>query len=333
MRTTGLGCRQIALVLLLAGATPSPAGDFTKDAIGTTGSDFLLMDQGARGIAMGGAYSAVTNDAYSIYWNPAGLTKIPRFSADFMYSTYVEDISYQSGVAAQRISDTGVIAVGYRYRDIGNITNTDISANTLGTFHARDYVGELGWGQSILDLSDSEMDVSMGVVARWVHSDYLLHADGYGGDLGIQSRIYKGAYTYDLSIVAQNMGISQNFDQKRDSMPFRLRLGAAMFITRNLLVSAEAIVPINNVAQGALGGEYSFEVQKNIKLALRAGFNSLNLESLNVESTASGGFGITFGDFSFDYAFAPLGVLGNQVHRLSVSFNLPAKASRRYRER
>ena len=45
------------------------------------------------------------------------------------------------------------------------------------------------------------------------------------------------------------------------------------------------------------------------------------------------GFGLKLSDLSFDYAFAPVGELGGQLHRISLSYNLPAKISRRYRER
>jgi hypothetical protein len=322
-----------ALSLLALIQAPVLAVDFTKDGIGTAGSDFLLEDQGARGIAMGGAFSAVTNDAYSLYWNPAGLNKVPRTSAAFMYSRYFENTNYQSAAIAQRVNDIGVAGIGWRFRDLGTVDNTDLNGNKLGQFRPRDYVVEGGWGQSIFDLSDSEVDVTMGIAARWIHSDYLLHADGYGGDIGIQSRFYTGPYTYDVAFVAQNLGVGQNFDAKRDSMPTRFRLGGAMYVTRNLLLSLESILPVNNIVQGALGLEYTMELERNVKLAMRAGFNSLNLESLNVESTASAGFGLSMGDLTFDYAFVPMGVLGDQVHRFSISFNLPAKASRRYRER
>lgn len=322
-----------AAVLACAACVRAGAADFTKDGIGTAGSDFLTMDQGARGVAMGGAFTSVTNDANSLYWNPAGLTKVPRMSATFMYSPYLADISYQSGAFARRMSDSGVIAAGYRFRDLGSIMNTDLAGREIGGFRPRDYVGEVGWGQNVFDLSDSEVDVTMGATLRWIHSDYLLHSDGYAGDLGIQSRFFIGPYSYDLAAVAQNMGVGQNFDHSRSNMPFRYRMGGSMYLMRNLLLAVDAILPVSNVAQGALGAEYTMEAARGIKLAFRTGFNSLTLESLNVESTLSAGVGLTFKDLSFDYAFAPMGVLGDAVHRMSISWNLPAKSSRRYRER
>jgi hypothetical protein len=67
--------------------------------------------------------------------------------------------------------------------------------------------------------------------------------------------------------------------------------------------------------------------------ALRAGINTLTYDSLGPTSTLNFGFGLKLSDLSFDYALAPTGALGAQVHRISLNYNLPAKLSRRYRER
>lgn len=307
--------------------------DFSTRGIGTTSGDFLITDIGARGMALGGAYSAVSDDSYSIYWNPAGLARVPRFSSAFQYTRYVEDINYQSGSAAWRLNDVGVIGAGFRYRDLGEITHTDLGGNTVGRFRPRDYIGELAWGQKVFDLSDGDLDVSMGVSGKWLHQDYLLHADSFSGDIGIQSRFYTGRRSYDFAFVAQNMGLGPKFDQIRDTLPFRARFGGAFRPWAPLLLSVDWILPINNTMHGALGAEYTWTVARNLKAALRGGFNSLTVEDLGVLSTPSGGFGVVVGDLSFDYAFSPLGVLGDQLHRFSISFNLPSKASRRYRER
>ena len=79
--------------------------------------------------------------------------------------------------------------------------------------------------------------------------------------------------------------------------------------------------------------EYTVEVQKNISGAIRAGLNSMTYDSLGMSSIISFGLGLKASDLSFDYAIAPAGVLGGQLHRISISYNLPAKISRRYRER
>ena len=326
--------RRLIAALIVAAALPARATDFGRAAVGTAGSEFLLMDTSARGIAMGGAMTTLANDASAIYWNPAGLSSIPRLSATFLHSRYVADISYSVLAVAQRINDASVIGAGVRYLDGGGIDRTDINGLNAGTFNPRSYVAELGWGQAIYDLSDSEMDLAMGVTAKAIRTDLGAGiANGYAGDLGVLSRFYTSAQSYDVGVAFQNMGVGQRFDKVRDNMPARMRFGGAFHPIKPVSLSAEVIAPINDAPHGAIGAEYATELDRTIKAAVRTGFNTLTYDSLGVVSCFSFGLGLSVSDLSFDYAFVPMGVLGGQTHRVSLSFNLPAKISRRYRER
>jgi hypothetical protein len=325
--------RLLLAVLLALSALPAGAADFTRSAVGTTGSEFLLLDTSARGIAMGGAMTAATNDASSIYWNPAGLSQVPRLSATFMHARYVADIAYSAASAAIRVNDTSVLGGGVRYLDAGSIDHTDINGITNGTFEPRSYVAELGWGQNIYDLSDAEMDVAVGVAAKAIRSELGETANGFASDYGLQARFYTAAQTYDIGVAVQNLGLGQRFDKTRDTMPSRVRFGGAVRPVKLLLLTADAIMPINDSPHAALGMEWTLDTDRSAKIALRGGFNSLTAESLGFASGLSFGFGVALSDLSFDYAFVPMGDLGAQTHRLTISYNLPAKVSRRYRER
>lgn len=323
----------LAAVLSVLLALPAGAWDFGRAAVGTTGSEFLLFDTGARGIAMGGAYSTASNDAASIYWNPAGLAQVPRLSAAVMHARHIADISYNAAAGAMRVNDASVIGVGLRYLDAGSIPRTNINGITSGSFHPRSYVAELGWGQTIYDLSDGEMDVAMGVSVKYLRTEMVEKASAYAGDLGVQSRFYGASRSYDVAFVVQNFGAGQKFDKVRDSMPTRLRFGWGVRPVKPLLLTIEGIAPINDAPHAATGVEYTAEMERNLKAAVRAGFNSLTYDSLGFASALSFGFGLAFADLSVDYAFVPMGALGAQTHKISLSFNLPAKVSRRYRER
>lgn len=335
MKTERLAALAAALLVMASSAAfARRPPEFSRDSAGTTGSEFLTMDVGARGIAMGGAYSALTDDANSLYWNPAGLSRIPRLSASFTYSRYLADISYQSGSVGRRFTDYGVLGIGWRYMDIGELDRVDISGAKKGIFRPRHYVGEVGWGQAVYDQSDSEMDLTVGGTIRWIHSDLLLHADGFGGDLGMQSRFYKGSTIYDFGAVLQNLGRGQNFQSERDTLPFRMRIGGAVYPVKNLALSVEGIFPIYAYPHAAVGAEYGVDLQKGIRVTLRSGFNSETIDTLGALSTMNMGFGLKVSDLSFDYGFSPMGVLGtNVVHRMTFSYNLPSKSSKRYRER
>ena len=47
---------------------------------------YLRMGVGARALGMGGAFTAIADDATAAYWNPAGLVKIEHIEATFMYA-------------------------------------------------------------------------------------------------------------------------------------------------------------------------------------------------------------------------------------------------------
>lgn len=326
-------CRRAALGIVLA-ASSAGATDFGRPGIGTAGSEFLTLDTSARGIAMGGAMTAVTDDASSMYWNPAGLARVPRVSAAFMHAQYVADVSYEAASYAQRINDTSVVGAGVRYLDGGTVAQTDLQGAAVGSFHPRAYVAELGWGQSIYDLSDSEKDVALGVTAKAIRTDLgLASANGYAADFGVRYRFFTSAQTYDMAFVVQNVGSGQKFDAVKDSLPLRIRVGGAVKPTQNLSLSLEGVAPVNNSPYVAAGAEYALEIQRGITGFARAGVNTLTYQSLGAASMMSLGLGIKFNDVTFDYAFVPMGVLGTATHRLSLSFNLPTTVSRRYRER
>ena len=325
---------RLAAAALIALAAPAGAVDFSRAAVGTTGSEFLLFDTSARGDAMGGAMTAVTNDSSSIYWNPAGLAHIPRVSASAMYADYIAGITYNAASYAQRINDSSVLGGGVRYLNGGSVPQTDLNGQTVGTFTPSSYVAEFGWGQSIDDLSDSEMDLAMGVTARTIYTSLgTANANGYGGDFGVTSRFYTAATTYDVGFAVQNVGSGQRFDQVRNTMPTRIRFGGSVKPFPSLTLSLEAVGPINDAPYGALGVEYSLELERGVKAAARAGINTETYASLGTASMLSVGLGLSAHNLSFDYAFVPMGVLGTSTHRLSISFNLPAKSSRRYLER
>lgn len=325
-----------ALLALSLGASPAAraaGGDFSDHAAGTAGSEFLNLDVDARGMAMGGAYSALTNDAYAMFWNPAGLALVPRASLGAMHNEYVADIRFQYLSYAQRVNESSVLAGAVRYMDAGEISNTDLNGNTIGTFRPRNYVYELGWGQSISDLTDAERDITMGVTMRYLHSDLIAHADGWASDIGMQAHYSDTFMPFNLSAVVQNLGRGQKFVQKRDTLPFRGKLGASIQPRPFLTLAVDGFMPISAAPYLAFGGELAIETSHRAKALLRLGFNSRSaFAGLDGVRGVTAGFGVKLTDFSVDYAFMPLGILGN-THRIGVTWTLPSKHSRRFRER
>lgn len=329
--------RLLAAVLALSVAAAPPAraagGDFSEHAAGTAGSEFLNLDVDARGMAMGGAYSAQTNDAYAMYWNPAGLALVPRASLGAMHTEYLADIRFQYLSYAQRVNENSVLAGAVRYLDGGAIDNTDLNGNRIGTFRPRSYVYEMGWGQSIGDLTDAERDITMGVSVRYLHTDLIAHASGWAGDIGMQAHYTDTFMPFNLSAVVQNLGRGQKFDAVRDTLPFRGKLGASIQPRPFLSLAVEGNFPVSAAPYLATGAELTIDTSHRAKAFLRAGFNTRTAFSgLEGIRGVTAGFGVKVADFSVDYAFMPMGILGN-THRIGLTWSLPSKHSRRFRER
>ena len=69
--------------------------------VGTASGTFLKLPTSARGVALGGAYVALVDDASSAGWNPAGLAGITQKGFSISYVQWFADIDYTFATYAQ----------------------------------------------------------------------------------------------------------------------------------------------------------------------------------------------------------------------------------------
>src|SRR5690606_37311789 len=102
------------LMAMLLAAPPSFAQltgetrDVTKR--GTAAAEFLSIPVGARATGMGNAFSATVDDATAMYWNPAGMTALPRATMAVEYAQWLVniDFNYAAVVLPMRFGSVGV---------------------------------------------------------------------------------------------------------------------------------------------------------------------------------------------------------------------------------
>ncbi len=283
---------------------------------GTTGFAFLQVPTGARAVAMGGAFTAVSGDPMGLYWNPATLAGMQKQMFTSTYTGYLMDM--QAGFAGWvNPGDNDMVGVSVNYFYGGSFKRTSMTNPTGNGEEFSTNSVSLG-GTYVYKFTPV---LAVGTTARFVYSSI----DTYSGnafmvDLGAW---YKpGLVSYGFAV--RNAGIqTKAFYQDNDPLPTTIAAGAsAEFLDDKLLVALDVSYPFHGNFDTALGVEYS----PVDMLSIRAGGN---LHDKDAADNAGGsiidalafGAGTNWNRFSLDYAFKPFADLGN-IHRFSLGIAL-----------
>ncbi len=292
---------------------------FAASAGGTTGFAFLQIPAGARAVAMGGAFTAVQGDPVSLYWNPAAAANMKNSELTTTYTSYMMDM--QAGFAGWvNPRESTVVGVSLNYFFGGNFDRTTME-DPLGTgeqFSSNSMALAGTWAKAINET------ISVGVTGRFIYSQIdSYNANGFSADIG-------GMYSpsalpgFAGAVVVRNAGVqTKAFYSENDPMPTEIAAGVSQnLLNNNLLVAADATLPLEGNVDFAVGMEY-----KPVEmLALRTGWS---LSAKETADNAGGGFidamgfgmGTSYNQFSLDYAWKPCADLGN-THRISLGMNI-----------
>ncbi len=67
---------------------------FAVSKTGTTAAKFLSIGAGSKAVSMGGAFTAIADDATAMYWNPAGIARLTEGEFLVNHTKWVADISF-----------------------------------------------------------------------------------------------------------------------------------------------------------------------------------------------------------------------------------------------
>jgi fibronectin type 3 domain-containing protein len=275
----------------------------------TSGADFLRLSSGARGEAMGGAFTAVADDVNALTWNPAGLALLEYPEFGYLHMLYVGDTAYDFGGFAIPFSDgansfglgAGIVNLGVGSFDSTNGLAPPVSAADTAVFASGAY--------------RFNGMISFGLTAKYIMRNIATYnAAAFAGDFGV---LVTPSSDWRLGGGIFNVGQAVQFLSSPDPLPTEGRLGAAYLLLNEgknrLEVTGEGGFFINSQTFQAGGGaEYWYDRT----LALRAGYEG----DANVQNLTAG-IGLNLKVLQFDYAYAPEGTLGD-THRFSVIFRL-----------
>lgn len=321
----------LALLLALAPAARAASG-FGASEGGTSAAEFLKLGADARAAAMGGAVRAATDDASSVYWNPAGLAGLR-----YRHASVTHGVSYQStfqdfAAYAQpvepifarvvgrerelRPDQVGTLGVALLYQNSGRIAEVDNTGAPTGDgFTPSDMALFVAWGATL------SRGLDAGVGLKYVSSKIKGSANAGALDLGARWRTWlPGDIPYAVSLSAHNIGGGLKFREATDPLPLMVVVGQALRPFRFVTFTADITASRDRSTYPRIGTEWRVPMQQGLSAALRAGYDG------RLKGTDLGGLsGLCFGGglgvqrFTFDYAWNPVGELGN-AHKVSFSY-------------
>lgn len=302
---------------------------------GISAFQFLKIGVGARGVALGEAFVAVSNDVSALYWNPAGLTQFSEDQITFSHTEYLVDIKHEFFGAAYHLSSSDAIGASLTslYTDPMEIT-TETSPKGTGRYFK---YGDIAFGLSYARRMTDQF--SFGVTLKYIEETLdMLKMRGTMVDLG--TYYWTGLGSARFAIVISNFGADVSptgtvtgFSGEKTtsfqsfSPPTQFKIGFAIepYETEmhKITTSIELNHPNDNAENVRLGGEYRWEDWVFVRAGLKRTIGESLLGMDNAASNdVSFGVGVQVpvlnSKIGFDYAFSNYNLLGI-VHRISVN--------------
>lgn len=283
------------------------ATGYASSKSGTSAAQFLKLGAGARATAMADAFGAVADDATALYWNPAGLTQVKERQASLMHALWFESVSYD-WISYVQPSPVGNFGLGLQYLSYGSITGADETGLETGSFKPNDLALSLGYGTSF-------QSFLVGAAVKYISSKIQNSASAVAFDAGGLLRILNERLTLGLAV--QNIGTKMKFVDDSESLPVNIKLASAYRLKDNWTAALDINAYQDSDPSLGFGTEYARQIRDSLTLKGRAGYTTKTKETGGFQGLTLG-FGAGYQHYSFDYAFVPLGKLGD-THRFSVS--------------
>ena len=312
------------------------------EQVGTSMANFLKIGVGPRAIAMGDAFVALTDDANSLYWNPAGIARINKNEILIQTTKWVAETNlYYLGLALP-MGDLGTFGASFYNFSSGDMEETTLrqpdgtgrtfstSNLALGVTYSKALTDRFSVGFSLKYITETLSRESATAYAFDIGSIFttnFLNEMKLGialSNLGTTMELNGPDLIVDYDVapdVPTNKTVNASLGTQAWDLPLTFRIGMGTYIVNNDNNSLSVEVDLNDTrdyqTRYNIGSEYTVKLIGEQKVSIRAGYKG-NYDEEGL--TFGGGLFLNLAnyDFKFDYAFADVNRLGT-VHRYSIS--------------
>ena len=301
------------LALLLAGAPVSASGP------GASAAEFLKIPVGARETSLGGALTAASADANSVFYNPAGLALVKAPEASYAYNNYFSGVS-QQWLAAALPYGGGALGLGINYLKVAPFDAYDATDNRIGSVSAYDMAAYIGYGRGLETGLGMFPSLRYGAALKYITENLdSSRASGYALDAGFI--LTPGIKALRLGLGLENLVSSRIEFINKGARPARnFKAGASYYIgSEGDKAAAMISVDVNFPEDGPRYLSAGIENTLYGALSLRAGYTAFG----DLSNGLSFGLGLGLPgragrDMRLDYSYGSSYDLGN-VHKFGLS--------------
>lgn len=325
---------------------------FSQNYNGQFQEFFLGRQPSARAEAMGRGLSAVTGDALSYYYNPAGMASLKGLNVSGSFADpyyYLDTASYNYFSASYKIEKYGTVGLSRDYFDYGyedEIVITDEYGNVIGTEIYEPKLTNYRLSLSSEVLKDLFVGANLNLLHTGTNPELTVgnettgeNKDVFYFDLGViksfnmKSKNLVHGFNIGTSMINVNFAEYSPADAAQgDPLPVIFRLGASY----NLSVDDKKISPklksYNVVAnleyEDLLNSKYYSGFHGGIEftflevISLRAGYYTMENQSLSYDSLGFQRTGFDINEFTYGAGLnIPIRQLTNSKTPLEIKFD------------
>ncbi len=317
----------------------------SQSKVGTTAVPFLGISVGPRATAMGGAFTAMCNDATALYYNPGSIAQMENSQFLACHTGWLVNTSLNWIGFVFKLDPSNAIGIHITHLDYGeeDVTTVDEPEGTGEKWTALDFAAGLSYARNLTDrfsiggsvkyvqqrlwnesASAFAMDVGLLFVTDFNNMKLGMSISNFGTDMHMDGKDLLKRIDLDPKVLGNNETIVSKLKTENWPLPLFFRVGVAMDLmhlgTNRITIAIDALRPSDNTEIINAGGEIAL----GNRVFLRGGYKSLFRERSEEGLTLGCGVNLSMGNaitWVFDYTYADFGLFQDiQMMAIGIQF-------------